>query len=64
MKDDMSKMGKQGIIAKAFDPSEGGSRKFKHGMKKDSSDPLCKGRYQQVSVTNMMDVVNDTTRIL
>jgi len=49
-----------------FDPSksEKGRQKFKGGNRKDKTEPLCKPRYQQISVTALGNLTSNSSRIL
>lgn len=40
-------------------------RKFKGGVKRAAEEALCKNRYQQISITPLVDIANaSATRIL
>jgi hypothetical protein len=44
------------VIAKTYNPeSEGSKRPFKGGKKASENEPICKVRYQQISVTPLAD---------
>ncbi len=54
-----------GPIAKSFNVDEGAKRQFKGGLKRSADEALCKARYQQISITPLVDIANATaTRIL
>ena len=54
-----------GPQAKRYNPNEDGrERKFKGGSPNGQNDTLCKNRYQQISVTALGNLVQNSTRIL
>ena len=53
-----------GPVAKSFNFDEESQRKFKGGLQASGSQPLCKGRYQQISITPLGDIATESARIL
>ena len=47
---------KRGPQARRYDPGQGPEQKFKGGKKSNATEPRCKRRYQQLSVTALGDV--------
>ena len=62
------KDGRQGKGPKfaKFDPSNApkGQQKFKGGARMNKTEPLCKKRYQQISVTALGNLTTNASRIL